>query len=531
MTITGTQLTGATAVKFGATAASSFTVNSAKITATAPAGSGDHRYHRPRPQAAPRARPAPADHFTYTKPDRTITARWRQCLQRLSPAVGHGDGGHLHGPRTPPHPPPRSQRALNWGDGSSASAGTITSGGAGMFMCRGKPHLRRRWFVHDHRHDRGLGTPANTAKATDHRDRAGYRTHRPGSHPPTVNGVSPAGFSGTVNPEGLATQRISQTGWIEVRALRRRRSSMTTRRSDQAVGSDFSAHTVSTTVSGLIPNALYHVRLVATNPAGTVTGPDQTFTTDKDPAPPAPVLGKAVNLTPISGLVFIKFPAHHPTADHISQPTLLSPKAKASSPSPKPAKSPPAPKSTPAKAPSASPPPPPNTAKPKPAPSPPASSNSPTQAHGIHKGLTTLSLLEGAFPGAPSYQLCTGPTPPTNTPTAHTARLNRRILNTLHSRDNHGQLPHQRPLQRRHRPLAPNGTPPTAATAPSPKSNAAPSKSKTSTATKPSSSTPTTPTSPAPSRSAGSDTAATRECPRIRVGRNGEPLGWHLPLT
>ena len=41
MTITGTNFTGATAVKFGATNAASFTVNSAtSITATSPAGSG-----------------------------------------------------------------------------------------------------------------------------------------------------------------------------------------------------------------------------------------------------------------------------------------------------------------------------------------------------------------------------------------------------------------------------------------------------------------------------------------------------------
>ena len=49
VTVTGTALTGATAVKFGTTAATSFTVNSAtSITATSPVGSGHgqcHRYH------------------------------------------------------------------------------------------------------------------------------------------------------------------------------------------------------------------------------------------------------------------------------------------------------------------------------------------------------------------------------------------------------------------------------------------------------------------------------------------------------
>jgi hypothetical protein len=58
----------------------------------------------------------------------------------------------------------------------------------------------------------------------------------------------------------------------------------------------------------LVPNALYHVRLVAANSVGTQHGPDQTFMTPKDPPPPAPVLGKTVNVMPVSGLVFIRAP-------------------------------------------------------------------------------------------------------------------------------------------------------------------------------------------------------------------------------
>ena len=76
----------------------------------------------------------------------------------------------------------------------------------------------------------------------------------------------------------------------------------------QVVGSDFGAHGVSASVSGLVPNALYHVRLVAVNSAGTVVAPDQTFVTGQDPAPAAPVIAKSANLVPVSGLVFIKAP-------------------------------------------------------------------------------------------------------------------------------------------------------------------------------------------------------------------------------
>ena len=76
VTITGTNFTGATAVKFGTTAATTFTVNSAtSITATAPAGVGGHRGrdgHRP---GGHERRPAAADQFTYgTTSTATISA-------------------------------------------------------------------------------------------------------------------------------------------------------------------------------------------------------------------------------------------------------------------------------------------------------------------------------------------------------------------------------------------------------------------------------------------------------------------------
>ena len=54
---------------------------------------------------------------------------------------------------------------------------------------------------------------------------------------------------------------------------------------------------MSASVSGLVPNALYHVRLVATNAAGTTNGPDMTFTTDRGPVPGAPGLGETFNVS------------------------------------------------------------------------------------------------------------------------------------------------------------------------------------------------------------------------------------------
>jgi hypothetical protein len=55
----------------------------------------------------------------------------------------------------------------------------------------------------------------------------------------------------------------------------------------------------------------------------------------------------------------------------------------------------------------------------------------------ITKGLTTLSLLESDFPGAPTYRSCKTTTHttnhPNNTPTAQTTRLSNRVLQTLHA--------------------------------------------------------------------------------------------------
>ncbi|HZE16037.1 MAG TPA: hypothetical protein VE197_10185 [Mycobacterium sp.] len=59
-------------------------------------------------------------------------------------------------------------------------------------------------------------------------------------------------------------------------------------------------------LTGLVPGALYHVRLVAANSAGTTFGQDQTFTTAQAPAPPPPVLGQTQDVKPVSGQVFIK---------------------------------------------------------------------------------------------------------------------------------------------------------------------------------------------------------------------------------
>lgn len=126
--------------------------------------------------------------------------------------------------------------------------------------------------------------------------------------PPSVGGTTVAGLSGSVDPNGLATSAHFEFG------LDPRYSGSTgpvvydQSTPVQQVGSDFTTHAVSAALSGLLPNALYHVRLVASNSDGTTFGSDQTFTTKSDPPPRAPVLGHSVDIAPASGIVFINLP-------------------------------------------------------------------------------------------------------------------------------------------------------------------------------------------------------------------------------
>ena len=126
---------------------------------------------------------------------------------------------------------------------------------------------------------------------------------------PAVTGPNGAAFSGSVNPDGLATTAYFQYGIPpNAQGPEGAGPTFTQFTSTQAIGSDFSSHAVSASVSGLVPNELYDVRLVATNSAGTTYGPVETFTTALNEPPPPPVLGKQVNVTLVSGHVWIKPP-------------------------------------------------------------------------------------------------------------------------------------------------------------------------------------------------------------------------------
>ncbi|MGO9902372.1 MAG: hypothetical protein ACLP0J_22400 [Solirubrobacteraceae bacterium] len=255
------------------------------------------------------------------------------------------------------------------------------------------------------------------------------------SAPPTVTSTG-ASFSGLVNPNGSATTAYFQYG-LDARYSTLGASGPVYDHSTpvQSVGADFASHSVLASVSGLVPNALYHVQLVASNKSGTTFGPDQTFMTKQGPPPPPPTLGKTFNVKPVSGLVLIKLPAGK-AADLTAAATLT--KGQGFIPLTEARQLP-----TGTQVDSRS-----GTLQLVAA----SSSHGKTQTGifggaifgiaqdrtGLTKGLTVLSLLEGAFPGAPTYASCPKAAP--DDATARAARLSPKVLQALHATDNRGKF-------------------------------------------------------------------------------------------
>jgi hypothetical protein len=129
-----------------------------------------------------------------------------------------------------------------------------------------------------------------------------------------VSGGAPSGatgngatVSGTVNPENQVTTAFFQYGLdLSLRGPGSSTNLYDQSTAPQQVAAGATAQNLSASLTGLVPGALYHVRLVATNSAGTTFGQDQTFTTAQAPALPPPVLGRSENAQPVSGTVFIR---------------------------------------------------------------------------------------------------------------------------------------------------------------------------------------------------------------------------------
>jgi hypothetical protein len=258
-------------------------------------------------------------------------------------------------------------------------------------------------------------------------------------------GTTTATLSDTVSTDGLPTTVFYQYG---LDGIYRRAPApaidedQTTPTQVLAAGSQPEPITVSLT--GLVPDAQYHFRLVAMNADGITDGPQQVLDTQADSSGsvPPPVIGVAVNAVVISGHVFIKPPKGK---------TLY-------------------PASTP--------------------PGPPEQGYVPLtelrdvpvgaivdalhgtlsviaadprsrrtmavrltgaifiitqEKRGSVPGLTTFTLVEGAFPGAPSYAACrvktaVGTRSAGRVPERVRKKLSAKILQTLHAHDNHGSF-------------------------------------------------------------------------------------------
>jgi hypothetical protein len=200
-----------------------------------------------------------------------------------------------------------------------------------------------------------------------------------------------------------------------------------------AVGSDFAAHPVPATLIGLVPNAVYHVRLVATNSAGTVDGPDQVFRTAEDPSPPPPTIATTFNIAPVSGRVFIQLPddAHaasaargpakgagfEPLTEARQLPFGTKVDSRAGSLQLLTATG--------------------HIGKPQAGTFGGAVFGLSQKKRGRQKGLTTVSLLDGAVAGAPSYAGCSAHAAVDGL-TATAAHAPPKVLQTLHARDHNG---------------------------------------------------------------------------------------------
>jgi hypothetical protein len=114
-------------------------------------------------------------------------------------------------------------------------------------------------------------------------------------------------FSGAVHPHGRATTAFFQFG-LALRYREPRPPHVVYDKSTPVVhlAPAFGVYSVSGKASGLVPNAIYNLRLVARSSAGTVYSPNATFRTAKDAAPPLPLIGSKANMEPLSGLVFIR---------------------------------------------------------------------------------------------------------------------------------------------------------------------------------------------------------------------------------
>lgn len=202
--------------------------------------------------------------------------------------------------------------SVDWGDHSASSPGTITSNGNSFTVTGSHSYANAGVFTITVtiavNGNSSQGTVADSVAASDP-----ARGPAPASKPTALTGGatgtrnSAALLTGSVNPGGLPTTVHWEYGLDPAyRGAGFSGNVYDQSTPAQSVSSSMSTQPVSAPVSALHPNTLYHVRLVASNSAGTTTGQDQTFKTTAAPAPPPPAVGRSGNFTPAGGNVFVR---------------------------------------------------------------------------------------------------------------------------------------------------------------------------------------------------------------------------------
>jgi alpha-tubulin suppressor-like RCC1 family protein len=280
VTVTGTNLLGATAVRFGSTAATSFTVNSRQsITAVAPAGSGivDVTVTTPEGTSATNA----GDRFTYGQPPpivETGPAYYVSSSSATLYAHVNPDGGEV------------SECKLEYGTttayGSSAAcAPSPGSGESPVEVSAAVTGLSAGTTYHYRVSATNIG---GTSKGSD----ATFKTLSP---PPVKTeaassiATTAATLNATVNPQGLSVECKLEYG-------------TTTAYGSSAACTPFPGYgetpvAVSAAVSGLSANTTYHFRVWAKSAGGTSLGEDRTFTTLPPASPPTVTSTAATSVT------------------------------------------------------------------------------------------------------------------------------------------------------------------------------------------------------------------------------------------
>ncbi len=218
--------------------------------------------------------------------------------------------------------------SIGWGDGTASTAGTVSAAAGGGFEVKGS-------------HTYAAAGRYTTTVTID--DVGGAKATATGSAnvvgPPVVSNVNVVSVTETtatvgfeIDPDGADTTYVIEYG-------------PTTSYGQQTAPVDIGAtpgtQSLTRTLTGLEPDRVYHFNVLATNSGvpGGVGGGDQPFTTGQPSPPiappatftkpppasaepksgvlgfqatqaplPPPVLGKTVNVTPVSGTVYVELP-------------------------------------------------------------------------------------------------------------------------------------------------------------------------------------------------------------------------------